>query len=123
MADTAFTPTAPSTATAIGAATSAPALAPESYEDGEDTFDGSMYSELNKTEIDRDSDQVVYVACVKGKGRDSGKALFRVLLGPKDRPLTETEQRLFNAIKANFYRGRTPKVARMRSAPQDETAF
>lgn len=37
--------------------------------------------------------------------------------------MTETEQRLFNAIKANFYKGRTPRVARMRSAPQDETAF
>lgn len=115
MSDSHFTSPQPST--------SAPALVTAGYEDGQDTMTAVVYDPLNLMEAFRLRDNMVMMAAIKGQGKDEGKVIFVTCLPERDVPLTETEQRLFEAIKRNFYRGRNPKVARMRQAPQDTTVF
>jgi hypothetical protein len=83
----------------------------------------AMYDIVNQIGAFLDPDKAIAILVIKGEGQDTGKALFTVLLPETSVSMTDTQTRLFEAAKRNFYRGRTPKIARYRQAAQDTTVF
>lgn len=126
MTDFNATPTATSTAalnTAISPPSKAATLVVAGYEDGEDTMRRpETYEVINGIGNILNRDEQMAIVAHKGVERDAGKIVFTVLMPQKDMPMTETEERLFEAIKKNFYKGRMPKVARFQTV-SDVVAF
>lgn len=126
MSDLSTPTTATSTAalnTAINPPPTSPVLVAAGYEDGEDTMRRpSTYEVINGIGNILNRNEQVALLAHKGVGRDEGKVVFTVLFPHKDMPATETEERLFEAIQRNFYKGRKPKVARFQTV-SDVVAF
>lgn len=102
--------------TAVAPVPATPVLVTAGYEDGEDTMcRPATYEVVNVVGGSLNRNEQVAILAHKGVGRDDGKVVFTVLLPHKDTPMTEAEERLFEAIKRNFYKGRKPKVARFQT--------
>lgn len=74
-----------------------------------DTFNVEFYDVLRAVEPLTPSDWLM-IACVPGKGKDEGRAFFRVItVAPEHR--TPAKKKMFAAVSKHFFRGGKPECA------------